>query len=691
MNAYGLDLSLLDYGMSGQILEYLDHESPSSPSYSASSASPTRRPPSHRHDGTSPLPLGMDWSPPPRKWDGRDTVWPHDPHTGWSYCVTIPSWTILPSSRGSGPVVFYRVQVGIQTPEAITTTRSILHRFSDFLKLFSELRKSFPVKIFPVPPPRKLLGSQSKKLIEERRLSLEDWMDKLLSNIDISRSAPVAIFLELEAAVRLSFHNFSGNDISSLPEHQPRSDISVINGGSSIVSDYGYDTACEKSEIGIVRHGEDSFSDIDLTGGAEMNRAGGGAEKDKAFEVTFGAVSYDEDGKAILAKREDEKVTACATRLSTDSEVNSLKAGEISNWEGLNFFEGTEMPTDENMQFPNDLIVALPSEQRHKFSRVLVTMQQRLATAKADMEDLVARLNQELTVRQYLTTKVKDLEVELETTKENTKENLQQAISIEKERSTQMQWDLEEFRKKCLEMELKLKAKQDEKARMESENLVVIQENEMLVQELDAAREQLQNLQKHHEESEVKSKTDVKVLVKEVKSLRSSQSEVKQELSKLMKEKLELERLLRNEKQRREQASSVNEKLLHECAILQKRLLECSVNFKVEVEDKLIVDASSPSDALDLLTVSDNRIGLLLAEAQLLAQDVENSVAEGERTTENELIKMLTNIFIDNATARKQINSVIRCALDLHDKPEKHEEEEEEEAPSRDSVLSKFL
>lgn len=25
-------------------------------------------PPKHRHDGTSPLPLGIDWSPPPRIW-----------------------------------------------------------------------------------------------------------------------------------------------------------------------------------------------------------------------------------------------------------------------------------------------------------------------------------------------------------------------------------------------------------------------------------------------------------------------------------------------------------------------------------------------------------------------------------------------------------------------------------------------
>lgn len=63
----------------------------------------------------------------------------------------------------------------------------------------------------------------------------------------------------------------------------------------------------------------------------------------------------------------------------------------------------------------------------------------------------------------------------------------------------------------------------------------------MLLQELDVGREQLENLKKHHEEFEVKSKADVKLLVKEVKSLRSSQLELKQELSRLMKEKLEAE------------------------------------------------------------------------------------------------------------------------------------------------------
>lgn len=55
---------------------------------------------------------------------------------------------------------------------------------------------------------------------------------------------------------------------------------------------------------------------------------------------------------------------------------------------------------------------------------------------------------------------VKDLEVELETTKQRSKDNLQQAIFVERERVTQMQWDMEELRRKSVEMELKLKSRQ---------------------------------------------------------------------------------------------------------------------------------------------------------------------------------------------------------------------------------------
>lgn len=72
--------------------------------------------------------------------------------------------------------------------------------------------------------------------------------------------------------------------------------------------------------------------------------------------------------------------------------------------------------------------------------------------------------------------------------------------------------------------------------------------------------------------------------------------------------------VLQKEKQRMEHANIANSKLLHECEILRNRLQECSIDFLSEEEDKLTVDTSSPSDAIDLLTTSDNRIGLLVAE-----------------------------------------------------------------------------
>ena len=50
--------------------------------------------------------------------------------------------------------------------------------------------------------------------------------------------------------------------------------------------------------------------------------------------------------------------------------------------------------------------------------------------------------------------------MELETTRQNCIDNMQQAVLTERERFTQMQWDVEELRSKCLELELKLKTEQ---------------------------------------------------------------------------------------------------------------------------------------------------------------------------------------------------------------------------------------
>ncbi|XAR69391.1 hypothetical protein NMG60_11000944 [Bertholletia excelsa] len=694
-------------------------------------------PPKHRHDGTSPLPLGMDWSPPPRKWNGRDTIWPHDPRTGWSYCVTIPSWVVRPKTKDSDPVVFYRVQVGIQSPEGITSTRSVLRRFNDFLKLFTVLKKAFPKKHIPPAPPKGLLRLKSRALLEERRCSLEEWMTKLLSDINLSRSVPVASFLELEAAARSSFQDENQNStegshstnstVSSLQVHAS-SGASALTGSTSLTSDFGSDTAYETSEIGTPSLGRDNSSegytedvslDEDLTCPIEKLMKYGMSNIDEGLfmgeaildqlkglprhklqtreinNVFRNSTDNGNTSKAsYLSDNRDQhfsepvqnKFIGHNRKLSADSvgsDASSLRGGELSNSGFLNSFVAghldhlgspeisrtTEVLGSTDFQ-SRDAELVLPEDQRPKLNRVLMIMQRRLVTAKTDMEDLISRLNQEIAVKDYLATKVKDLEVELETTKQKSKENLQQAILIERDRVTQMQWDMEELRRKSLEMELKLKAKQGGNSDVDSVNISIGREKSA-VQELDQTKRQYGDLLKRHEELEVKSKSDIKVLVKEVKSLRSSHTELKKELSQSQKEKSEAERLLHLEKQHREHAKTARQKLLHECEALHHRLQECSNNFFTDNEDKLDIDSLTLSNALDLLITSDNQIDHLLTKAQLLTPDDEemNSVDEvhcinmENRAADDELRKILKNILIDNGRLRKQVNSAIRYAL----------------------------
>jgi hypothetical protein len=190
----------------------------------------------------------------------------------------------------------------------------------------------------------------------------------------------------------------------------------------------------------------------------------------------------------------------------------------------------------------------------------------------------------------------------------------------------------------------------------------------MLLQQINDIRENFENFHKEHEELEVKAKAELKVLVKEVKSLRTTQSDLRQELSGIMKEKLEMERIVQREKDREETAKNADKKLLHECDVLQNRLQECNVKFDIEEEGKLIMDSSSLSEAIELLATSDNRIGLLIAETQLLSEEVEKLklTSGGHRGTDDLVRKMLTEVLIDNARLRKQVNSVLRCSLSGH-------------------------
>lgn len=156
------------------------------------------------------------------------------------------------------------------------------------------------------------------------------------------------------------------------------------------------------------------------------------------------------------------------------------------------------------------------------------------------------------------------------------------------------------------------------------------------------------------------------------------------------------QKLLQREKQMSKHAETARKKLLHECKILHKQLQECNTNFPAEGEDEFIL-GSSLQEASDLLTTSDNRISQLLSEvhfissslspvtfyslpsaliiqhfvqAQVLQQDnidvgEADDATDDTRTTDNELRKMLRDILTENASLRKQVNSVIRRALKM--------------------------
>ncbi|PKU63952.1 PX domain-containing protein EREL1-like isoform X2 [Dendrobium catenatum] len=680
---------------------------------------PRKSPPKHRHDGTSPLPLGMDWSPPPKKWGGRNTLWPHDPKTGWSYYVMIPSWLVQTGSGASSdslwnPIVFYRIQVGVQSPQGISSGHGVLRRFSDFMKLISDLKRVFPKKYFPQSPPKHALLriNSNRQLIEERRRALEEWMGKLLSDIDLSRSAPVASFLELEAAARSSFQDAGQPSLETSISGASAEFSTIAWKSQSGTSGATQSIASGTSDSETLRYGSnghvvvhelpDQAEGISSLQQIKYNSDADGCASSRNFSDEMILLRDKIDSASEL---DHEKLSIHSLMLSNDSigsDTGSIKDSEFLIprvtslvWdESVDSSSCIEFPIAEALsntesQSPNETQIFLPLDERHKITKLLNIMQHRQMVAQTDMEDLIARLNQEIMVKEFLARKVKNLEVDLNSTKQRSKENLQQAILLERERLTQTQWAMDELTQKYLELETKFKFEQIEKNHVKAEKTSA----GMSEQELVTKQEQIEKLQRRLEELEKDSKTDIKVLVKEVKFLRNSLSELKEKLNQAANDNAELETTLLNVKKKGAHTNFARMNLIHKCETLRHRLQECKVNFIAEAEDRLTVSLSSFPAALDLLATSDNRIDLLIAELlapdheELVSDQVQSRTSESSRDViaingddqsagEEEMKRVLIGTLIDNARLRKQLNSAFRCAL-------KTEMDEGDQVPSR--------
>lgn len=106
-----------------------------------------------------------------------------------------------------------------------------------------------------------------------------------------------------------------------------------------------------------------------------------------------------------------------ASQESSFSEMSSVMGSELSRgvsmdvshenplW-GLSGGDPTVDPSLTDAESLKGVGLVLPVDQRSKLKRVMTTLQRRLVAAKVDMEDLLARLNQETAVKEFLTTKV---------------------------------------------------------------------------------------------------------------------------------------------------------------------------------------------------------------------------------------------------------------------------------------------
>ncbi|CAK9249641.1 unnamed protein product [Sphagnum jensenii] len=120
-----------------------------------------------------------------------------------------------------------------------------------------------------------------------RRYALEDWLGRLLADIVISRSAPMASFLELEVAARFAVQSIgNGQAQASAPivagfpptnnaslhlSPSPTSRLSWTGGGGLSVAsgglsnlEYGSDETYEDSGVGTLRKGSANGLEIEM-------------------------------------------------------------------------------------------------------------------------------------------------------------------------------------------------------------------------------------------------------------------------------------------------------------------------------------------------------------------------------------------------------------------------------------------
>lgn len=160
---------------------------------------------------------------------------------------------------------------------------------------------------------------------------------------------------------------------------------SDVPGSSSVTADHVNDSSDETSDTSTMKHDEASLKNIVSRNSTSEDN------------VTDWHELITESG--LLSRTDRAAETGTITgEASKSGEPNQDYMESHDDVHGNSYGADTETG--------KDVAIVFQSEERSKLKRVVDTLEQRLETAKADTEDLISRLNQELAVRQFLSTKV---------------------------------------------------------------------------------------------------------------------------------------------------------------------------------------------------------------------------------------------------------------------------------------------
>jgi hypothetical protein len=551
-----------------------------------------------------------------------------------SFWVVVPSWTLRKTA--SGEVTLFAVEVGVQSLSGEKTRRTVLRRFSDFVALAARLRTELGAdKQIPPPPPKQRLARVDSVFLTERRRSLEAWLWALLGDVEIAHSQSLITFLELAAARKgapAASPAVCARPCSSQRTAAPDAARCVRN------------TAHAPTGLRKLAENEEAGSEAEL--GVAARAAASAAAAVDAPSVVASETARDADTRRAAVQH---------VGLSTDQRASVRRA--LSGTHACHLREqrvlGPSCGADTG---------------RHQ-CHVLTALQQRYAASKADLSEALSCLRSEAAVKALLARRVDELEHRMEQLSaaagaSAAPHDAARAACVagggdgeDAERCVAAQWELEEARSALRASEAAC-ASQAAAFNSAERNAAAAQAVAASAgEQAEALRAELLRDRAVAEEASARAAAERRLLAKEVKNLRRDLAAATALSASTAAESAAAGR------------ASVGDRLtgcLREANTLRDRLAEATVEH-LAAEQGAGAPADRSSDPLELLAVSDARVALLTAEAQLLCRctDARGEADAGGAAADAEgrVREVLSALLSDNTQLRRQCNGLLRALL----------------------------